>query len=94
MYEEDAISLGDDEPFAHKPFTVDEFDEIDTMVLDRYNATLIMMGTEASLFRQVPSVEAIPIYVEELLLQLTCWVECTTRDGSGSWSRAVLLYKR
>jgi len=23
-------------------------------------------------------VEAIPIYVEELLLQLTCWVECTT----------------
>jgi len=24
------------------------------------------------------SVEAIPIYVEELLLQLTCWVECTT----------------
>ena len=24
------------------------------------------------------AVEAIPIYVEELLLQLTCWVECTT----------------
>jgi len=24
------------------------------------------------------TVEAIPIYVEELLLQLTCWVECTT----------------
>jgi len=40
------------------------------------------------------SVEAIPMYVEELLLQLTCWVECTTRDDSGSWSRAVILYKR
>jgi len=38
-------------------------------------------------------VEAIPIYVEELLLQLTCWVECTTWDDSGSWSRAVILYK-
>ena len=23
-------------------------------------------------------VEAIPMYVEELLLQLNCWVECTT----------------
>ena len=23
-------------------------------------------------------VEAIPMYVEELLLQLTCWVECTS----------------
>jgi len=34
MYEEDAISLGDDEPFAHEPFTDDEFDEIDAMVLD------------------------------------------------------------
>jgi len=40
------------------------------------------------------SVEAIPIYVEELLLQLTCWVECTTWDDSSSWSRAVILYKR
>jgi len=24
------------------------------------------------------TVGAIPIYIEELLLQLTCWVECTT----------------
>jgi len=39
-------------------------------------------------------VEAIPMYVEELLLQLTCWVECTSWDDSGSWSRAVILYKR
>ena len=29
-------------------------------------------------FLKVVSVEAIPIYIEELLLQLTCWVECTT----------------
>jgi len=27
---------------------------------------------------KIISLEAIPIYVEELLLQLTCWVECTT----------------
>jgi len=40
------------------------------------------------------NVEAIPIYVEELLLQLTCWVECTTWEDSSSWSRAVILYKQ
>jgi len=55
MYEEDAISLGDGEPFAHEPFADDEFDEIDAMVLDHYNATLMAVGAEASLFRQVPS---------------------------------------
>jgi len=55
MYEEDAISLGDDEPIAHKPLADDEFDEIDTMVLDRYNVTSMAMDGEASLFRQVPS---------------------------------------
>jgi len=55
MYKEDAISLGDDEPFAHEPFADDEFDEIDAMVLDRYNATSMAMDAEASLFRQVPS---------------------------------------
>ena len=33
MYEEDAISLGDDEPIAHEPFADNEFDEIDAMVL-------------------------------------------------------------
>jgi len=55
MYEEDAISLGDDEPFAHEPFTDDEFNEIDAMVLDRYNMTSMAMDAEASLFRQVPS---------------------------------------
>jgi len=38
MYEEDAISLGDDEAIAHKPFADDKFNEIDAMVLDRYNA--------------------------------------------------------
>jgi len=55
MYEEDAISLGDDEPIAHKPFADDEFNEIDAMVLDRYNAMSMAMDAEASLFRQVPS---------------------------------------
>ena len=55
MYEEDAISLGDDEPITHEPFADDEFDEIDAMVLDRYNATSMAMDAEASLFRQVPS---------------------------------------
>ena len=55
MYEEDAISLGDDEPIAHEPFADDEFNEIDAMVLDRYNATSMAMDAEASLFRQVPS---------------------------------------
>jgi len=55
MYEEDAISLGDDEPIAHEPFADDEFNEIDVMVLDRYNAMSMAMDAEASLFRQVPS---------------------------------------
>ena len=52
MYEEDAISLGDDEPIAHEPSADDE---IDVMVLDRYNTTSMAMDAEASLFRQVPS---------------------------------------
>jgi len=55
MYEEGAISLGDDEPFTHELFTDDEFDEIDVMVLNCYNATSMVMCAEASLFRQVPS---------------------------------------
>ena len=55
MYEEDAISLGDDEPFTHEPFTNDKFDKINTMVLDHYNMMFMVMGAEASLFRQVPS---------------------------------------
>jgi len=55
MYEEDAISLGDDEPIAHELFADDEFDEIDVMVLNHYNAMSMAMDAEASLFRQVPS---------------------------------------
>jgi len=55
MYKEDAISLGDDEPITHKPFTDDEFDEINVMVLDCYNTMSMAMDAEASLFRQVPS---------------------------------------
>jgi len=55
MYEADAISLGDEEPYAHKLFADDEFNEIDVMVLNCYNMALMAMGAEASLFRQVPS---------------------------------------
>ena len=32
-----------------------------------------------------------PNYVVELLLQLTCCVEGTSGDDSGSWLRAVIL---
>jgi len=45
MYEEDAISLGDDEPFAHEPFADDKFDEINAMVLDCYNAPVKSRST-------------------------------------------------
>jgi len=55
MYKEDAISLGDDEPFTHEPFADNEFNEINVMVLDHYNMTSMVMDVEASLFRQVPS---------------------------------------
>jgi len=71
MYEEDAISLGDDEPFAHEPFADDEFDEVDAMVLDRYNVMSMAMDAEASLFRQVPSAhmltnaDTLPLHVRD-----------------------------
>ena len=49
---EDTISLGDDEePFIYENFINDKFDEIDEMVLDRYNAVSMNLGMEASLFR-------------------------------------------
>ncbi|KIM68764.1 hypothetical protein SCLCIDRAFT_51297, partial [Scleroderma citrinum Foug A] len=55
--EEDTISLGDEEeqPFVYEDFADSEFDDIDEMVLDCYNAVLMNLGVEASLFRQVPS---------------------------------------
>ena len=55
--EEDTISLGDKEehPFVYEDFADSEFNNIDEMVLDHYNAVLMNLGTEASLFRQVPS---------------------------------------
>ena len=48
--EEDTVSLGDDDddPFSNM------FDEIDGMVLNRYNAALMDLDAEAALFRQVP----------------------------------------
>ena len=55
--EEDTISLGDEEdcPFIYEDFADSEFNEIDEMVLDRYNAVSMNLGAKASLFRQVPS---------------------------------------
>ena len=51
VYDEDTVSLGDDND---NPF-VDMYDELDGMVLDRYNATLMDIGAEANLFRSAPS---------------------------------------
>ena len=50
VYEEDTVSLedDDDDTFA------DMYDELDGMVLDRYNVTSMDIGTEANLFRSVP----------------------------------------
>ena len=48
--EEDTVSLGDDDD---DPFS-DMFDEIDRMVLDRYNVASMDLDAEAALFRQVP----------------------------------------
>ena len=73
MYKEDAISLGDDEPIAHKAFANDEFNEIDVMVLNCYNAMSMVMDAEASLFRQVPSArmlidtDTLPLHVHYTL---------------------------
>ena len=54
--EEDTISLGEkEEPYIYENFVDDEFDEIDKMVLDRYNVVSMNLGAEASLFRQVSS---------------------------------------
>ena len=54
--EEDTVSLGDKEqPFIYEDFANSEFNEIDEMVLDHYNAVSMNLGLEASLFRQVPS---------------------------------------
>ena len=51
VYNEDTVSLGDDDddPFA------DMYDELDSMVLDRYNVMSMDIGAEATLFRSVPS---------------------------------------
>ena len=55
--EEDTISLGDEEerPFIYEDFADSEFNDIDEMVLDRYNVVSMNLGVEASLLRQVPS---------------------------------------
>ena len=73
--EEDTISLGDkeDQPFIYEDFTDSEFDKIDKMVLDHYNVVSMNLGTEASLFRQVPSARALthtdmlPLHVRYML---------------------------
>ena len=54
--EEDTISLGDEEqPFVYEDFANSEFDKVDMMVFDCYNAVSMNLSMEASLFRQVPS---------------------------------------
>ena len=73
--EEDTVSLGDDEEqlFIYEDFADSEFDEIDEMVLDQYNVVLMNLGTEASLFRQVPSAcalthtDTLPLHVHYML---------------------------
>ena len=73
--EEDTISLGDEEeqPFVYKDFADSKIDEIDEMVLNRYNAVSMNLGTEASLFRQVPSActlthtDTLPLHVRYTL---------------------------
>ena len=51
VYDENTVSLGDDDddPFA------DMYDELDSMVLNRYNTMSMDIGAEANLFRSVPS---------------------------------------
>ena len=73
--EEDTISLGDKEerPFIYEDFADSEFDEIDEMVLNHYNAVSMNLGAEASLFRQVPSActlihtDMLPLHVHYML---------------------------
>ena len=72
--EEDTVSLGDEEePYIYENFIDDEFDEIDEMVLDHYNAVSMNLGVEASLFRQVPSActlthtDTLPLHVRYML---------------------------
>ena len=59
--EEDTVSLSDEEeqPFVYEDFANSEFDKIDEMILDHYNVVSMNLGTEASLFRQVPSAHAL-----------------------------------
>ncbi|KIM62386.1 hypothetical protein SCLCIDRAFT_38235, partial [Scleroderma citrinum Foug A] len=73
--DEDTISLGDEkeQPFIYEDFTDSEFNEIDEMVLDRYNAMSMNLGAEASLFRQVLSAcalthtDMLPLHVHYML---------------------------
>ena len=67
--EEDTISLGDDDD---DPFS-DMFNEIDGMVLNRYNVASMDLNTEAALFRQVPfacvltETDMLPLHVRYML---------------------------
>ena len=42
-------------PFIYEDFADSKFDNVDEMILNCYNAVSMNLGTEASLFRQVPS---------------------------------------
>ena len=70
--EEDTVSLGDkdDHPFIYEDFADSNFDNVDEMILNCYNAVLINLGAEASLFRQVPSTHALLIHTDMLPLHV------------------------
>ena len=70
--EEDTISLGDKEDhlFVYEDFADSEFDDIDEMVLDHYNMVSMNLGTEASLFRQVPSTHTLLTHTDMLPLHV------------------------
>ena len=70
--EEDTISLGDEEdrPFIYEDFTDSEFNNVDKMVLDCYNVVSMNLGTEASLFRQVPPTHVLLTHTDMLPLHV------------------------
>ncbi|KIM67369.1 hypothetical protein SCLCIDRAFT_108187 [Scleroderma citrinum Foug A] len=76
--EEDTISLGDEKdcPFVYEDFTDSEFNDVDKMILNHYNAVLMNLGAEASLFRQVPSTCALLTHTDTLPLHVALCLHC------------------
>src|SRR5207245_1532248 len=67
VHDEDTVSLGGDEDDL---FADSDFDDIDAMVLDRYNTASMDLGAEARLFRQVPSARALMTDTDTLPLHV------------------------